>query len=78
MKYIIIALSLTLTGCVTDPIRAKVSGAYDVGLEKAEGFVCNDASVGSIIRRYGVSADRASVWKDFCFGQSALDVATDK
>jgi len=76
--FIILALSISLTGCVTDPVRAKVAGAYDVGLEKAEGFVCNDATVGSIIRRYGASSDRARVWKEFCFGSSAIDIATEK
>lgn len=79
MKYLIaIPILAALTGCITDPIRVKVAGAFDAGLEKSEVFICNDATVGSIIRRYGVSTDRAKIWKDFCFGSTALDVATDK
>jgi hypothetical protein len=79
MKLLLVALvTIALSGCITDPVRDKVAGAYDVGLEKAEGFICNDASIGSIIRKYGISSDRAKAWKDFCFGKSALDIATDK
>lgn len=79
MKIIfVVIISIILSGCITDPVRSRVAGAYDVGLEKAEGFVCNDASVGAVIRRYGASSERARIWKEFCFGKSSLDIATEK
>jgi len=74
MRYLSLLLLITLTGCVTDPVRNQIAKGYDTGLEKAEGFVCNDATVGSVIRRYGVSSDRAQTWKEFCFGSNALDI----
>ncbi|MEM4655269.1 MAG: hypothetical protein QXL34_07275 [Thermosphaera sp.] len=83
MKLSVAVAAVLISGCASfDPwivqARGQVSQAYDRGLESAERFVCNDASVGAIIRRYGVSADRARTWKEFCFGNNALDVATER
>lgn len=47
---------------------AKGAKAYDEGLANAEFFVCNAASVGSVQRRYGRSADMAATWRALCLG----------
>ncbi len=43
--------------------RGAAAKAYDAGLVNAEQFVCNDASVGSIKRRYGKAP---AVYNSFC------------
>lgn len=42
--------------------------AYDEGLANAEFFICRAASVGSVQRRYGRSADTAQAWRTLCQG----------
>ena len=78
MKYILILLAIvSLYGCSeTQMIRDKVAGAYDQVLEANEMGICNDVSVGSILRRYGKSAERAQAWRDFCFGDEAVHILT--
>ena len=36
------------------------------GLVNAEFFVCQAASVGSVMRRYGASAEKAEAWRALC------------
>ena len=40
--------------------------AYDEGLANAEFFICRAASVGSVQRRYGRSAETAEAWRVLC------------
>ena len=40
--------------------------AMDEGLVNAEFFVCQAASVGSVMRRYGVSKQKAEAWRTLC------------
>ena len=40
--------------------------AMDEGLVNAEFFVCQAASVGSVMRRYGASAEKAEAWRALC------------
>lgn len=71
MKSLLILLvTLFLFGCATvDQVRGKVAGLYDQALESAETTICNDASVGSVLRRYGRSVERANEWRALCFGE---------
>lgn len=49
----------------------------DEGLVNSEWFVCDGASVGSIKRKYGVSADRRDAYNRFCPDTSAVPILTD-
>lgn len=77
----VIVVLAALTGCgftqAGTAVEAKARGAaakaFDEGLENAEQFVCNDASVGSIKRRYGHAP---GVYNDFC-GQADILNAAD-
>ena len=40
--------------------------AMDEGLVNAEFFVCQAASVGSVMRRYGASVEKAEAWRALC------------
>ena len=60
-------------GCATssglafrDAGVAEASRAYDESLANAEVWVCRGASVGSVVRRYGVSEDQWAAWMRLC------------
>lgn len=55
-----------------DVIREKGAQAYDEGLDNSLWFVCNAASVGSVRRRFGGSADQAAAYNALC--APAVDV----
>ena len=76
MKLLIaLAAGLLLSGCVVkDAVRAKAADAFDSGLQDSEAFICNDASIGSVKRRYGRSSERARVYEDFCSSHHELDI----
>lgn len=58
-------LFFVLSGCVSlNNIREDAGIVYDKALEQSELFVCNDASVGSVFRRYG--GERWRQWLEFC------------
>ena len=84
MKWIVILLAILLSGCGLTPqgqaIRQGVAtyGAelMDEGLVKAEWFICNAASVGSIQRRYGKTRTLADAWKVLCLGDADADIIT--
>lgn len=74
-RHILTVLALLLLGACGftpqgDALRAALAGsaaqAMDEGLINAELFVCKAASVGSIQRRYGQSADLANAWRTLC------------
>ncbi|MDX1574706.1 MAG: hypothetical protein R3285_00850 [Kiloniellales bacterium] len=50
--------------------------AYDEGLANAEFFLCRAASVGSVQRRYGRTAETARAWRTLCLGdgEAAVEV----
>ena len=55
---------LTQTGsAIEESVRQKAAQAYDGGLENAVQFICNDASKGSIDRKFGGMED---IYNDFC------------
>ena len=70
MKTLIIAgLIILLSGCASiDMARTKAAAGFDAVLEGAEMVTCSDASVGSVLRRYGKTAVHFTRWRDFCFG----------
>jgi hypothetical protein len=49
-----------------DFVKTKGAQAYDAGLENAEWFLCNAASVGSIRRRYGRDAQTVAAYNALC------------
>lgn len=81
MKHLlVVGLGLTLAACgftpqgdlARDIVREKGAQAYDEGLENAEWFICNAASVGSIRRKYGKDSATAAAYKQLC--SPAVDV----
>ena len=77
-----ILLVLLLGGCGFTPYGDFARGAVteygaqamDEGLVNAEFFMCRAASVGSVIRRYGKSAETAEAWKTLCQGNAEVDI----
>lgn len=58
---------LTLNGCaVLDVARTKAAAGFDASLVAAETVTCNDASIGSIKRKYCQTTEGCQRWKDFC------------
>ena len=82
MKKIILLIAVSImAGCSTfdQSVRPKVAAVYDRALESAETTICNDASVGSVKRRYWGSKERAREWANICFSDFTLmDVVTDE
>jgi len=82
MKWLV--LPLFLAGCGLTPqgdavrsgIATRGAEVADTALENAEWVVCYAASIGSIKRRYGVTAERAEAYANFCPAPSAGDVKT--
>ena len=74
MKWPMIAGTVVVAGCGFTPqgdfVRNAVSEqgaqAFDEGLVNAEFFLCRAASVGSIKRRYGQSAETADAYNALC------------
>ncbi len=73
---------LLLAGCgFTDEgdiartvISEKGAQAMDEGLRNAEFFICRAASVGSVMRRYGTTAAKASAWRILCAQDKELQL----
>lgn len=74
MKFLLAATCLALSACgftpqgdlVRETIRDKGAQAYDAGLENAAWFQCEAASIGSIERKYGTSAELAAAYNMTC------------
>lgn len=72
LHHLLIVLSLA--GCGFTPqgdllrsaVKERGAEAFDAGLENAEWFLCQAASVGSVQRRYGGSADMANAYRVLC------------
>jgi hypothetical protein len=77
-------LALTLAACgltdtgtrARDVAAGEGARAYDEGLANAEFFICRAASVGSVQRRYGRTAETAQAWRILCLGngEAAVEV----
>jgi len=64
---LLIAVAIWLGGCTTaQKYGQKGADVADGALETAEWTLCYAASVGSIRRRYAVSAERLAAWRDLC------------
>jgi len=61
-------LVILLSGCSIDTFRVRAASGFDSVLEGAERVTCNDTSIGSILRRYGKSAEQFNRWREYCFG----------
>lgn len=77
--WIPIVLVFLLGACTQVGVAKKVvvvKGAEisDSALNDAEWWMCSAASVGSIKRRYGLSQDRADLYKEFCDGTTGANV----
>lgn len=83
-KTIAAAVMLLLTSCGFTPegdlaretIREKGAQAYDAGIENAEWFLCNAASIGSIRRKFGRDPQLADAYRTLC--ERKADVVTVK
>lgn len=81
-KVFAVSVLLGLSACGFTPqgeaFRQEVSQrgaqAFDQGLENAEWFICQAASVGSIKRRYGRDQEAADAWQKLCEGEEGVDV----
>ena len=79
-----IALAITLSACgftpqgdlVRDLAKNKGAQAYDEGIENAEWFLCNAASVGAIRRKFGRDEKMANAYNTLC--NPTVDVITLK
>ena len=70
-----LALAVGLTSGCADSTRETIASegarAYDQALETSEFVICQAASVGSVIRRYGKSEADAKAWRQICLGAQA-------
>ena len=82
MKVLAVSALILLAGCGFTPqgdaaraaIREGGAQAFDEGLVNAEWFICQAASVGSIKRRYGISAEKAEAYNALCDNASAENI----
>jgi len=72
MKLLTIILTIVLlAGCTSlTSLFTKGAAINDDALIAAEAVICKGASIGSIMRRYGVSEAKAKAWKDLCSNQN--------
>lgn len=75
MKYLIAIILIALPGCA--PLNAVQSGIADRGaaisdeaLQTSEFMLCRGITVGSWLRAYGDSAERAAAWRTLCSRQA--------
>lgn len=74
-----IILGLALVACIAltfgctaagqatyEAAKTKGAAIADKSLSEAEWFVCKAATVGSVKRHYGTSAEKAALYKEFC------------
>lgn len=73
---------LLLVGCATtDPVigqlRQRAADAYDDALDAAERVQCQDASIGSIRRRFGQSQSQMDLYNAWCGQRGVLDLTKE-
>jgi hypothetical protein len=66
MKYFLLVFVVFISGCLSNPFREQGAVVMDTMVHEAEMIICNDASVGSIKRKYGSSKAMAEKWRSFC------------
>ena len=73
-----------LAGCGLTPqgdfarraVATEGARIMDAGLENAEWFLCNAASIASVKRRYGKDQDTADAYRKLCDGDGQVDLIT--
>ena len=73
-----------LAGCGLTPqgdfarraVATEGARIMDAGLENAEWFLCNAASIASVKRRYGKNQDTADAYRQLCDGNGQVDLLT--
>ncbi len=81
-KLALILPLLSMTACgfteqgdlARQVVSAKGAQAMDEGLVNAEFFICRAASVGSVTRRYGSTAEKARAWRTLCSTDKELQL----
>lgn len=81
-----LVLGVPLAGCgltpegalIRDTVAAKGAQAYDEGLENAEWFICNAASIGAVRRKYGRDPKSAETYTNLCSPSIPPDIITAK
>ena len=71
----VVGLLLLLSACsAVNTIATKGAEISDTALTNAEWMMCKGASVGSVKRRYGVTLERANLYREFCDGSGEANV----
>ena len=82
MKFLVLLFALSACGftpqgdLVRSTIKDKGAQAYDEGIENAEWFLCNAASVGSIRRKFGRDERMSAAYNTLC--NPVVDIVTIK
>lgn len=76
---VILVSLLAISGCasvdmVKQTVIAKAVKVSDKALNDAIWWTCKGASIGSVQRKYGMTADRADMYKEFCVGQGNANI----
>ena len=79
MKWLVLFGTLLIMGCSSVDIAKKGliqrgSEISDSALIDAEWWVCTAATVGSVKRRYGLTQERANLYREFCDGSGTANV----
>ncbi len=77
---VIISLMLLLSACAGgisgSPIAQKGAVVSDTALKDAVWWTCQGASIGAVKRMYQTSAERASLYREFCEGSGTANVVS--
>lgn len=66
-RLMFLPVILALTSCAAlDSFKGKAADFNDESLLSAEFTICKAASIGSVMRRYGGSEEKAKAWKELC------------
>ena len=75
MKWLFLAAMVLVSGCATfDKVAVGATKAADKILSTAEWTLCEVATRGSLKRRYGTSIERAEAYKEFCDGNTDVNL----
>ena len=77
--FLFIALLAMLGGCASVDVAKKavaLKGAEisDMALKEAVWWTCQGSSVGAVKRMYGITSERASLYREFCQGSGTANV----
>ena len=77
--YIPTFLFLLLSGCASidtakTAVALKGAEISDTALKDAVWWTCQGSSVGAVKRMYGITSERASLYREFCQGSGTANV----